>query len=299
MKKTSRKFTRREFFTKVGAGLGSYALLSINKFSIAGLFSKSVEIGMVSDVHYANTEPAFGVNPRGAKDRLKAFITEMNKWNPNFIIELGDFINGRIEDLSEEDTKKDLIAIEKVYKSFSGRRYYVLGNHELYCLSKSQFQSFTGMDYYYKSFNLSDYHFIILDAQYDYSTGEDRDHDFLYLTGYVPQQEKDWLKEDLGSIEKPTVIFIHQRLDVLDPQNVRNAPEIRRIVNESGNVIAVFQGHDHKNIHNQIDNIHYITLEALADISRESAWSKVRLDPVGNRIIIDGCSGQASYELGY
>jgi 3',5'-cyclic AMP phosphodiesterase CpdA len=296
---TNRKLTRRELLTRIGYGIGSGLWLGVNRFSFANQLSESVEIGMVTDVHYSSQEQGLGIDTKGAKERLENFILEMNRWKPDFIVELGDFINARMIDLSEKGSKSDLTAIEEVYRGFIGSRYYVLGNHDLYCLSKSQFRDLTGMDHYYKSFEASGYHFLTLDPQYDPSDGEDQNHDFGYMAGYIPPEEKDWLKKDLNSTEKPTLVFIHQRLDVQNNRNVKNAPEVRRIFDQSGKVVAVFQGHVHKNIRKKIKGSYYITLEAITDVNSKSAWAKVKLDQKRGRIIIDGFHGQASYELEY
>lgn len=296
---TTGNLTRRELLTRIGCGIGPALWLGINKTSLANKLSELVEIGMVTDIHYSSKEQGLEIDTKGAKERLEFFIEEMNRWKPDFIVELGDYINARMIDLSETGTKEDLSAIEDVYKSFTGSRHYVLGNHDLYCLSKSQFRNLTGMEHYYQSLDVSGYHFLILDAQYDPSNGENKDHDFGYMAGYVPQKEKDWLKKDLNSTEKPTIVFTHQRLDVQNNKNVKNAPEVRSIFDQSGKVVAVFQGHVHKNIRKKINGTYYITLEALTDVNSKSAWTKVQLDQKGGRIIIDGFHGQASYEIKY
>ncbi|MBS3788319.1 metallophosphoesterase, partial [Candidatus Bipolaricaulota bacterium] len=297
--KTNIKLTRRELLTKIGCGVGAGLWPGINKLSFANQLSKPVEIGMVTDVHYSSQEQGLEVDTKGAKERLEDFIVKMNKWKPDFIVELGDYINARMIDLSEKGTKEDLTAIESVYKSFAGSRHYVFGNHDLYCLSRSQFRSLTGMEHYYKSFDVSGYHFLILNVQYDPSSGENKDQDFGYTAGYLPHKEQDWLKKDLNSTEKPTIVLVHQRLDVQNNKNVKNAPEVRRIFGQSEQVIGVFQGHVHKNTRKKLNGTHYITLEALADASNESAWAKVKLDPKGCRIIVDGRYNQESYELKY
>lgn len=60
----------------------------------------------------------------------------------------------------------------------------------------------------------------------------------------------------------PAVIFIHERLDSF--YSLRNfcpdnADTAREILEDAGNVIAVFQGHDHRGGFNLINNIGYYT----------------------------------------
>jgi predicted phosphodiesterase len=46
---------------------------------------------------------------------------------------------------------------------------------------------------------------------------------------------------------------------------VRNAAAVRALLEESGKVLAVFQGHSHKNDYQQIAGIHYTTLVAMVE----------------------------------
>ena len=45
---------------------------------------------------------------------------------------------------------------------------------------------------------------------------------------------------------------------------------MRRVLEDSGNVLAVFQGHDHVGDHRAINGIHYYTLIAVVEGSGES-----------------------------
>ena len=58
---------------------------------------------------------------------------------------------------------------------------------------------------------------------------------------------------------------MHQRLDVSNVYGVKSAPQIRRILEQSGKVLAVFQGHNHINEHRNIAGIHYCTLAAMVE----------------------------------
>ena len=66
-------------------------------------------------------------------------------------------------------------------------------------------------------------------------------------------------------------MFAHQRLDVGNRYGVRNANEVRGVFEESGNVLAVLQGHSHKNDHNEIAGIHYCTMVAMVEGSGRKA----------------------------
>ncbi len=63
-----------------------------------------------------------------------------------------------------------------------------------------------------------------------------------------------------------SIVFIHQCLGSF--QSLRyfcpgNAGNTRETLKDCGNVLAVFQGHDHRGGFNTINNIHYYTFKGL------------------------------------
>lgn len=74
---------------------------------------------------------------------------------------------------------------------------------------------------------------------------------------------------DLAGTEKPVVVFAHQRLDrePADSHTVKQAPEVRKILEMSGKVKAVFQGHSHENDLRTVAGIPYCTLKAVGEVS--------------------------------
>ena len=97
----------------------------------------------------------------------------------------------------------------------------------------------------------------------------------------------------------PTVVLAHQRLDGDDdPHGVRNAALTREILEASGQVRAVFQGHDHRGAHNVIEGIDYVTLRAVVEGPglENNAYTLVYLDVEGG-IEIHGHGRQESLTL--
>ncbi|MCK4356103.1 metallophosphoesterase, partial [Candidatus Bipolaricaulota bacterium] len=135
--------------------------------------------------------------------------------------------------------------------------------------------------------------------------GEDLSHTFWVVQGNIPQDELDWLRDDLAVTSKPTIVCVHQPLDV-DFDMLSGGPAIfnneavKTVLEESGVVIAVFQGHDHENNYTLINEIHYLTFEALVnEEERVPSWAYVTLDPVARTITITGEGEQADWELPY
>ena len=119
---------------------------------------------------------------------------------------------------------------------------------------------------------------------------------FEWTDPNIPAHEVEWLRADLAGTSKRTVVFAHQRLDVGSPYGVKNAPEVRGILEGSGKVLAVFQGHSHKNDYREIGGIHYVTLVAMVEGpgAENSGYSTVDLGEDGT-IRVEGFRRQRDY----
>jgi alkaline phosphatase len=74
-----------------------------------------------------------------------------------------------------------------------------------------------------------------------------------------------WLKQDLAATRSPVIALIHQLLDGAGSVYVKNANDVRQVLEQSGKVLAVFQGHHHNGSYSLIEGIHYYTLKALVE----------------------------------
>lgn len=230
---------------------------------------RPVRFGIVTDCHYADADPNGTRFYRQSRDKLGECVTRMNAEKVDFLVELGDFKDQGRPPL-EADTLAYLGEIEAIFQRFDGPTYHVLGNHDMDSISKSQFLNRvtnTGVDpaHSYYSFDAHGLHCIVLDANYR-SDGADYDHgNFDWTDANIPADELDWLRKDLASVSGPAVVFVHQLLDGTDSVSVKNAEQVREILEASGRVQVVFQGHHHEGRYSQINGIHYYTLKALVE----------------------------------
>lgn len=230
-----------------------------------------LRFGMISDVHYADREPAGNRYYRQSLAKTKEAIDQMNREKLDFAIELGDYKDMDAAP-NEANTLKYLAEIESVFQQFNGPTYHVLGNHDMDSISKAQFLERvenTGIpkSKSYYSFDLKGFHLVVLDGNFT-TAGKPYDHgDFHWEDTFIPSEETTWLKDDLAQNKLPVIVFIHQMLD--DSKNVkqavRNAAEVRQILEQSGNVRCVFQGHVHEERYNLINGIHYCSVNAVVD----------------------------------
>ena len=230
---------------------------------------RPVRFGIVTDCHYADANPAGARFYRESLWKLAECVAKMNAERVDFLIELGDF-KDQDRPPVESKTLSHLQGVEAVFQGFSGPRYHVLGNHDMDSISKRQFLSHvenTGIDpgRSYYSFDVRGLHCIVLDANYT-SDGSDYDHgNFDWTDANIPTQELDWLRRDLAASRCPVVVFIHQLLDGAGSVYVKNTSAVREILERSGKVLAVFQGHHHAGAYSNIGGVHYYTLKAVVE----------------------------------
>jgi len=269
-----------------------------------------LRFGLITDTHAHDIDsPLEGKWMSHTQQRLTAFTTEMNLWAPDFVIELGDFINGWVVlgiDPGDPARIPSILAwADSLYDQFDGPSYHVIGNHDLYNLDKSQYREILDLESTSYSFDMGAYHIVVLDVQYA-ADGTDLANTFTGVAGFVPETELAWLRADLAATDRPTIICVHQPLDesAADMEawgraTVFNQDAVRDLFVEDGDVIAVLQGHDHINDYQLLDGIHYITFEAMVDQNTPATWAQIALNPVSRSLVIEGIGVQASYELAY
>jgi predicted phosphodiesterase len=283
--------TRRDFLkASVLAGFSAASLPGCNQIISPGTKAR---FGIVADSHYADTDVRNNRYYRESTVKMTECVELMNLQKVDFLVELGDF-KDQDDPAVEERTISYLRAIERVFQRFQGPKYHVIGNHDIDSISKEQFlENITntniraGSAYY--SYDSHGVHFVVLDANYR-EDETDYDHgNFTWTDTHIPNVQLEWLRRDLAAVSLPAIIFIHQLLDGDGSHFVDNAKEVRSILQASGKVLAVFQGHRHAGNYSIIEGIHYYTLKAMVDGSgpenNSYATVEVRND---NCIIVTG-----------
>ena len=84
---------------------------------------------------------------------------------------------------------------------------------------------------------------------------------------------------------------------MLDPHILRNASEIREIIEKAGNVIGVFQGHYHPGLYIEINGIPYIGISAMVDGQGYESNAFAVVSIYNEAIIIEGFGRQQSLTI--
>jgi hypothetical protein len=255
--------------------------------------SPALRFGLVTDLHYADKQPAGSRHYRETPTKLAEAGVQFTKDTPEFIVELGDFIDAA----DSVDTEKSYLRhIHGEFAQLPGEKHHVLGNHCVYTLTKPEFLGIVEQPKSYYSFDAGNTHFVVLDSCFRSDGKPYGRKNFEWTDPNIPAAEVEWLEADLKATTKNTIVFAHQRLDVENHYGVKNALQIRSILEASGNVLAVFQGHSHRNDHHLIGDIHYCTLVAMVEGAgaENNGYSTVDVLPSGN-IRIAGHRKQAGY----
>lgn len=222
---------------------------------------------IISDIHIGplgySDERVLRKLTNHSEELLSEFVQRMNKEiHPQFVVQLGDVIEDDNPENDKTNFKKAIDGLSKLQCPV----YNVVGNHDLVSQTEDDLLELFGRKKLYGSSDEGSYHLIFLFS-------DDRD-DILPI---ISDEQREWLEADLKKTEKPTIVFIHHSLADQDltgnfwfeglPDRclVGNRKEIRKILEESGKVVAVVNGHLHWNKMDVHNGIPYFNVQSLVE----------------------------------
>ena len=223
-------------------------------------------IGLVTDIHYADAKTRINRYYRESLTKLDEAACVLRGKKVALAVNLGDLIDaGEKADTATEI--EFLKRIDSVFATMAPERHYILGNHCVATLQKSEFLATVGKKRSYYSLQRCGVHLIFLDACFRSDGVAYGEGAFEWTDTEIPAAQREWLKKTLKKASSPVVVFVHQRLDT-PPGNhytIKSAPEVRQILEQSKKVSAVFMGHSHGNAQTMINGIPYLTLAAMVE----------------------------------
>ena len=228
-----------------------------------------IQFGVFADLHYAKGITVCETRTcYQSLDKLKVILPKMK--HCDFIMNLGDLINGT-GNIGLDEMYLD--AVMELLKSYPV--YHVVGNHDAFSLPKEKIVPvMPGLGSVY-SFDREEIRFIVLDGNfYDNSEAYNTTR-HEWMNTLIPPAQIEWLKYELEKCER-AILFCHQNLDSRiwkesglpddrDPHCVINAGKVRAVIERSGKVKCVIQGHCHAGCETKINGVKYITLSALCE----------------------------------
>lgn len=268
---------RRDFLRVSAASLAGLVAFRGGDWAGAGTARAGVRFGVLTDAHYADG-PSRGTRfYRESRSKVREAVTQLGAARVTFLAQLGD-IKDMVAGESPERTLDHLSLITHETARFNGPVYHVLGNHDMDNVSKPQALGLlrstgvaAGRSFY--SFSRGGVRFITLDACYTKAGGDYDRGNFDWRDANVPAAELAWLRGELAASAEPVIVLAHQRLDGAGDVYVTNSAAVREAFEASGNVLAVFQGHDHAGARSTLGGIHYYTLKAVVEGSGQDSNS--------------------------
>ncbi len=236
---------------------------------------------LIADPQYATREPLGDRYYRNSPDKIKKCAKIWRGAGVDFAVCLGDVING---EPTREMSLQAALYMQEVLISSGVPIYHVLGNHDVASVSREiLYSNWNVPSPGYYAFEHKGVAFLVLDTNFDENGDRFKD----WKESYINEPQLLWLLRALSEISAPVIVFSHSLLDDApeDPHVLRNAGEVRRILEESGKVLGVFQGHKHSGDFSKTNGIPYFTLKGLVDM--EYAFSTYVVTVKGDELFVE------------
>lgn len=238
------------------------------------------KIVIFSDLHYAPEKP---INNGSIIDRklmeyaeplLQKLIDKINnEIKPDLVINLGDLI----EDFNNHD--KDIINLNYIwnkFKNINAEFCSCIGNHDLRSMSsRNEVEQIMNYEHSTFSFNKAGMHIVILGTYVNNDLGTKSGG--ILKTQFISEEDLGWLRKDLNQNDLPTIICIHFGIAEDDMKGnwwfescperalLGNRKELKEIIKNNKNILAVFSGHQHWTKHIKEDEISYYVLGSMTE----------------------------------
>jgi len=232
-----------------------------------------MRFALISDVHLgppASHQGKLRKLTHLSEDLVAAFVRRMrDELNPDLVINLGDVLEDESAELDRTRYSRFVAMLREVGKPV----LHVAGNHDTINLTPAELCEMWGntSDVTY-SRDIEGTHFAIL------RTVEHRGK-----LVELPQEQIEWLERDLASTTLPSIVLMHHPASEMRLEGSRwfekrphlcrvvERRALREVIEKSGKVLAVFNGHVHWNHLDIIAGIPYITLQSLSENLDEDA----------------------------
>ncbi len=273
--------------------------LAINSAIVAQPFtpcqdSVIIRIGLISDPQYCDCDPSGTRVYRETLKKLPAAIDTLNKYQMDFVMNLGDMIDRYYESYD---------SISDLYEELTMPYYNLLGNHEFGEIPDSLKDSILtryGMPDYYYHFIYKNWRFLVLDGTeltaYSRSLhpGLAEEGDSLFQVvqdsinhytwnGGIGRVQRVWITDQIQNAYREgqhVILFCHFPVfpDSVD-LNLWNDDEIVRLIEDHPNVMAFISGHNHPGNYGFKNGIHYVNQAAMFDTYEHNSFSILEIHP--------------------
>jgi alkaline phosphatase len=275
---------KKIIFSIVGVGLicgvsffayKAYKIIEYNNLPIwekKVVTEQDIKIGIITDTHVR----ANRINKQNKKDEaprylseknvkpIRNFVKQMQKFQPEFIVHLGDVIEGTNE--KDYVGLKGVKLVREEIDKVGVPIHWVVGNHDLRSLTKEQFKSVLQLESLNQIFDIGDYRFIIIEANYDEKNQSRAPGVNTFIPGNIPPKSMDWFELQLQT-DKRVFVFMHQAVFIQRTKrdkdwtrsSILNARAFQNLLAKY-HVDGVFNGHIEKRYFEQNEDTTFFSL---------------------------------------
>eukprot|EP00026_Physarum_polycephalum_P012364 Phypoly_transcript_12663.p1 GENE.Phypoly_transcript_12663~~Phypoly_transcript_12663.p1 ORF type:complete len:334 (+),score=51.21 Phypoly_transcript_12663:68-1069(+) len=246
-----------------------------------------ISFGVITDIQYANKEAAQG-SDRYEKDAINKVTTSLKHWSSlhastplEFIINLGDIIDGHTGDDAEKKDAQELQQILDIFSTLNVPKYHLMGNHGVRNLGCKKLSKKLGMpNNFYEVKVGNGWRFLFLDGtdmslmidSFSHKEAEEyvkhnKERNLGHWNGGFGTKQKKWLQETMKEAKKKKeklILFCHWPLlnmwtPDFESSLLWNSEEILAMLDPE--VVFMFMsGHMHENGYTLHNGIHHVTL---------------------------------------
>ncbi|MEE2888530.1 MAG: metallophosphoesterase [Planctomycetota bacterium] len=267
--------------------------------------------GVIADVQYADQPNSGARHYRTSLQRLEVCVTELNKRDLKFVVQLGDFI---------DKGKTSFDAVLPHWKRLRTRKFHVIGNHDLPAM-RSQTMKKLGLARSYYDFTVGDHwRFVVVDGMdvslYGYPRGHPNRKQATQMlqalkakkapnaviwNGGVGKEQLAWIRrvlKDAARQQQRVVFFCHFPIH---PKAggagllLWNHRQVTDLMDEFPCVAAWFNGHHHTGGYAHIKGVHHVTFMGMVEAPKRNAYAV--LDVFESRLVLNGVGKQPSRTL--
>ena len=224
-----------------------------------------MKLGIFADPHYCRAEVLNRTRrPALSLGKIKQAMDAFAAAQADLCICMGDMIDHCD---TKQQTAECLDEVISLIRSYGIPFCLLPGNHDYSVFSAEEFSARTGCPIPPCVRETESHLLIFLDANY---RSDFRRFDIAgvdWKDSNLPPEQLDFLRRTLEQARKPCAVLLHENLDsgVQADHIVKNARAVREILEQSGKVSLVIQGHYHMGADSLIHGIRYLTLPAMCE----------------------------------
>jgi 3',5'-cyclic-AMP phosphodiesterase len=243
----------RRSFLKQSAGGAALAAFASHFTLAEGKSNHNTRIALLSDIHIA-ADPHDSYRGFYPSQNLRRVLQQVSESHFDTML-----INGDLARLEGKPADYSAIAndLEPVLEKLP--LLITLGNHDDRKSARNGITDFRGAvqpveKKLVMTFDAGPVNLVLLDSLMATNVA----------AGQLGHSQRAWLEQEVHSLNKPTVVFVHHNLDPNDDNALVDARALLDILRPASRVKAIVFGHTHAWGHTQTDGLHLVNIPAVA-----------------------------------